>query len=46
MRRGALYVMIPGVMWTPVLFADNWATQDSVGIHFVPLSQELFQYLH
>jgi len=30
MIPGALCVMIAGVMWMPVLLADNWATPDSV----------------
>ena len=29
-RPGAQYVMMPGLMWMPVLPADNWATPDSV----------------
>ena len=33
MKRGALCVMTAGLMWMPALFADNWATLDSVGIH-------------
>ena len=30
MMPGALCVMMAGLMWMPVLLADNWATPDSV----------------
>ena len=30
MMPGALCAMMAGLMWMPVLLADNWATPDSV----------------
>jgi len=30
MMPGALFVMMPGLMWMPALFADSWATPDSM----------------
>ena len=34
-RPGAQYVMMAGLMWMPVLVADNWATPDLVSIIFI-----------
>ena len=30
MRHGALFAMMPGTTWMPMLHVDSWDTQDSV----------------
>jgi len=35
MMPGALFVMMPGLMWMPALSADSWATPDSVSDLFM-----------
>ena len=44
MIPGALCVMIAGLMWMPVLLADNWATPDSVSEPFTWFMSHNYHY--